>query len=526
MKKKKYYIGFIILTLILVAVLFTLNNSISEEELMVKEHYPEASEVKLIEDISDNMFISLNFPGVLRAYEIDGEVKAFISTSVGYNGPVDVFTALDSSGEIKKVKILQHEETLDYAEHIESNWFLERFLKIEGNKFLNLVVLDKENQEDIIQVTGATISSKAVVNAVNASLGTYNYLNNGIEMTSVPDVVPQEIWQKDDNSFAINYKNESLRIDVEEIKEYPQVERSVTLVNTTGTETKMKVKGPTLRSLLEEEGIDLGEYAGIGITGRDGYYTMVDKEMLEVDEVILSWEVNGEPIDEKEKPVRVAMPNQLGPYWVKMVSVIDLYDEITPKDIEKVHMFHPLTKDIEPYYYEYYGSKDKSIEVGKILAKFEVVDKKGFFTMAATDGLMKNETISLVRQRYFIKSEGENAPMNIAPNFRLGMNVKHMTHFSTTKDSVIFPEIMKEVVRTKKIGELEALLIEDVLLTAGMRWDDNPKFTAVSEDGNTYDLSLEDIQKSYIVKTQNEVLLYFENNLIMKGLLRIEKHES
>jgi len=526
MKKKKYYIGFIILTLILVAVLFTLNNSISEEELMVKEHYPEASEVKLIEDISDNMFISLNFPGVLRAYEIDGEVKAFISTCVGYNGPVDVFTALNSSGEIKRIKILQHEETLDYAEHIESDWFLERFLNISGNKFLNLVVLDKENPEDIIQVTGATISSKAVLNAVNASIGAYKYLNSGIEMSSVPDVVPQEIWQKDDNSFAINYKNESLRIDIEEIKQYPQVEKKVTLINTTGTETEMNVKGPTLRALLEKEGIDLEEYAGIGITGRDGYYTMMDKDILKVDEVILSWEVNGKPIDESEKPVRIAMPNHLGPYWVKMVSVIDLYDEISPKDISKVHMFDPLTKDIEPYYYEYYGNKDKSIEVGKILAKFDLVDKKGFFTMAASDGLIKNETISLVRQRYFIKSEGENAPMNIAPNFRLGMNVKHMTHFSTTKDSVIFPEIMKEVVRTKKIGELEALLIEDVLLTAGMRWDDNPKFTAVSEDGNTYDLSLEDIQKSYIVKTQNEVLLYLENNQIMKGLLRIEKYES
>jgi Na+-translocating ferredoxin:NAD+ oxidoreductase RnfG subunit len=526
MNKKKYYIGFIALTLVVVAVLFTLNNSSTEEEMMVKDYYPEANEVNLVENISNDIFISLNFPGVLRAYEIDGDVKAFISTCVGYNGPVDVLTALDSSGEIKKIKILQHEETLDYAEHIESDWFLERFSNIVGDKFLNLVVLDKEKPEDIIQVTGATISSKAVVNAVNASLGAYNYLNYGIKMSSIPDVVPQEIWEKDDNSFVINYEKGSLRIDVEEIKDYPQVEKEVTLINTTGTESKMKVKGPRLRDLLEEEDIDLGKYAGIGITGRDGYYTMVDKEMLELDEVILSWEINGEPIDESEKPVRIAMPNQLGPYWVKMVSVIDLYSEITPKDIDKVHMFDPLTKDIEPYYYEYYGSKDKSIEVGKILAKFDLVDEKGFFTMVATDGLMKNETISLVRQRYFIKSEGENAPMNIAPNFRLGMNVKHMTHFSTTKDAVVFPEKMKEVVRTKNIGELEGLLVEDLLLTAGMRWDDNPKFTAVSEEGNTYDLTLEEIQNSYIVKTDEEVLLYFENNLIMKGLLRIEKYES
>jgi DMSO/TMAO reductase YedYZ molybdopterin-dependent catalytic subunit len=414
---------------------------------------------------------------------------------------------------------------MDYAEHIESDWFLERFSSIKGNKFLNLVVLEKENPEDIIQVTGATISSKAVVNAVNASLGAFNYYNHGVEMASVSDVVPQEIWQKDANNFIINTGEDALVIDTEEIKGYPQVEREVTLINTRGTETEMKVKGPTLESLLKVEGIALEAFAGIGITGRDSYYTMVDQTILELDEVILVWEVNGEPIDISEKPVRVVIPNQLGPYWVKMVSVIDLYDEITPKAINKVHMFEALTEAIEPYYYEYYGSKDKAIEVGKILRKFEVIDHKGFFTMVAEDGLVKNETISLVRQGYFIKSEGENAPMNIAPNFKLGMNVKHMTHFSTTKDAVIFPEKIKSVVRTKTIGAQEGLLLEDVLLTAGMRWEDSSKFTAIATDGKTYDLNVEHLKDSYLVKRDGDVNLYLDGNQVMTRVLRIEKYE-
>lgn len=525
MKNKKIYLGFILLTFIVIAVFFNLNNSNSEEEKMIKEHYRNAKEIKRVENISDDFFISLNFPGVLRAYSVDGKVKAFISTCIGYNGPVDVFTALDDHGEIKKVKIINHEETMDYAEHIESEWFLERFSSIKGNKFLNLVVLEKENPEDIIQVTGATISSKAVVNAVNASLGAYNYFNNEIKMSSIPDVVPQEIWQKDDNNFTINHDHNALVIDIEEIKEYPQVVREVTLINTRGTETVMKVKGPTLKDLLKAEGIELGDFAGIGITGRDSYYTMVDKTILELDEVILAWEVNGKPIDTSEKPVRIVIPNQLGPYWVKMVSVIDLYDEITPKAINRVHMFDPLTEDIEPYYYEYYGSKDKAIEVGKILRKFEVIDQKGFFTMVAEDGLVKNETISLVRQGYFIKAEGENAPMNIAPDFKLGMNVKHMTHFSTTKDAVIFLEKIKSVVRTKTIDSLEGLLLEDVLLAAGMRWEDHSKFTAISTDGKTYDLDLEDLKKSYLIKTNGKVVLYSDGNQVMTGVLRIEKYE-
>lgn len=525
MISKKGYLGFILLTLIVVAVFFSLNNSNAEEEQMIKEHYTKAKEITRVKQISDDLFISLNFPGLLRAYSVDGRVKAFVSTCVGYNGPVDVFTAFDNQGDIKKVRVINHEETMDYAEHIESEWFLDRFTSVESNKFLNLVVLEKENPEDIIQVTGATISSKAVINAVNASLGAYNYYNDDIKMSSVPDVVPQEIWQRDDNNFTINYDNNSLVIDIEEIKAYPQVEREVTLINTRGTETVMQVKGPTLKNLLRVEGIALEDFAGIGITGRDHYYTMVDKTILELDEVILAWEVNGEPIDTSEKPVRVVIPNQLGPYWVKMVSVIDLYDEITPKTINTVHIFDALTEDIEPYYYEYYGSKDKAIEVGKILRKFEVIDQKGFFTMVAEDGLVKNETISLVRQGYFIKFEGENAPMNIAPDFKLGMNVKHMTHFSTTKDAVIFPDKIKSVVRTEMIDSLEGLLLEDVLLAAGMRWEDHSKFTVIATDGKTYDLDLDHLKNSHIINTNGEVLLYVDDIQVMTDVLRIEKYE-
>lgn len=524
MRNKKLYYIIIAITLIIVVTLFISQNNASEEEKAVLSFYPEARKAELVKEVTDDLFISLNFPAIKRAYKVDGKIKAYVASCLGYNAPVEVLAAFNSGNDtLIGVKILSHEESLDYAEHIEKEWFLDRFRNLLIEKYLNLVVLDKENPEDIVQVTGATVSSQAVVTAVNACLGAYQYQNNNIEMAKVEDVVPQEMWQKDINSFAINWEDGSVRIDSDELKQYPQLEMDVTLINTTGTETDMHVKGPTLRDILEQENINLSDYAGIGITGRDGYYTMIDKDKLDVNDVILAWEIDGKVIKDEEKPVRVALPMELGPYWVKMVSNIDLYKEISPKDIDKVHMFYALTKDIEPYYYEYYGKKDKSIEVGKILRKFEDVDQKGFFTMGASDGLIKNETISLVIQRYFIKIEGDNAPMNISPNFKLGMNVKNMTHFSTTKDAVIFPEKMKEVVRTKKFDGLEGLLLEDVLLTAGMRWTDNDKFTAVSTTDEKVELSLSEALSCYIVAENNTVNLYKEGNKIITDLLRIEK---
>lgn len=518
--KNKYRLIVAVIIIITGFLFFIMNNS-SEEEKAVREFFPDAQKIILVKDVADDLHNSLYFPAVKRAYNVDGKIKAYVVSCVGYKGPINVLAAIDDDN-LMGIKILSHTESMDYAEHIEKDWFLNRFKNIPANKYLNMVVLDKEAPEDIVQVTGATVSSQAVVNAVNAAIGSDQYINNNIEMSKVPDVVPQEMWQKDINSFAINWDGGSVRIDTDDIKKYEQLNVDVTLINTTGTKTDMKVKGPTLRHVLEKEGIDLSDYEGIGITGRDGYYTLIDKEKIAVNDIILAWEVNGKIIIDEEKPVRIAVPLELGPYWVKMVSNIDLYKEIVPKNIQNVHMFGPLTENIEPYYYEYYGSKDKSIEVGKILRKFEEVDEKGLFTMGAVDGLIKNETISMVRQRYFIKVEGNNAPMNIAPNFKLGMNVKEMTYFSTTKDAVIFPEKIIEVVRTKDINGIEGMLLEDVLLTAGMRWENN-KFAAVKTDGSTMDLSMDEMLKCYITYENNQVNLYKQNNETMNDLLRIEK---
>ncbi|MFA9422795.1 MAG: FMN-binding protein, partial [Sedimentibacter sp.] len=289
MKNKRLYLFIIAITTVIVISLFFFKSTASEEEKIVMSFYPQAKSVDLVKNVTDDLYVSLNFPAVKRAYKVDGEIKAYVVNCIGYNGPIEILAALDTESDMLiGIKILSHEESMDYAGYIEENWFLDRFKNLKTNKYLNLVVLDKENEEDIVQVTGATVSSQAVINGVNAAIGAFQYENNNIEMAKVADVVPQEMWQKDDNSFAINWEDGSVRIDTDEIKEYEQQEIDVTLINTTGTETDMRVKGPTLRDVLAKEGINLSDYAGIGITGRDGYYTMIDKDKLDVNDIILT----------------------------------------------------------------------------------------------------------------------------------------------------------------------------------------------------------------------------------------------
>lgn len=523
MKKRSTAIFLISLIVVGILVALWFTDESHAEKKLIEEISNNAGAVSEMKGNQDDPFLSENFPAVEKLYAIDGIPSAVITETVGYQGKITVLSVFDPNrGILEGIKVISHEDTPEYADHIYANWFIERFENLPIAKYLNLVVLDKEKEEDIVQVTGATISSQAVVNGVNSAMGAISYLKDGVKMAAVSQVVPQELWDMDENSFAINWTGGSVRLTLEDVKNYPQEEVEATLIKTTGTKSQIQIKGPSLSEVLKAEGVDLKSYEGIGITGRDGYYTMVDKEKLS-GHILLGWMFDGEEIRKDEKPIRVCLPEEMGPYWVKLVSNIDLYEQVSPKDIERVHMFDALTRDIAPYEYEYYGSKDNAIEVGKILKKFDEVDPKGFFTMCAVDGLEKNETISLVRDRYFIKIEGENAPMNIAPNFKLGMNVKNMSHFSTTKDTVVFPEKMIEISRTKEINGKEGLLLEDVMVASGMTWQSSQAFQALDTQGKAFNLQAGDFANCYLIDDGGKVSLIQNDQVITQDLLTIEK---
>src|SRR5690554_4728723 len=106
---KKYYLIIIIAIIVLVGTLFYFNNSATEEELRVKNFYPNAKRIELIKDISDDLTITLNFPAVRRAYEVDGTIKAYVVSCVGYNGPIELLAAFDSDKDtLIGIDILSH----------------------------------------------------------------------------------------------------------------------------------------------------------------------------------------------------------------------------------------------------------------------------------------------------------------------------------------------------------------------------------------------------------------------------------
>ena len=75
---------------------------------------------------------------------------------------------------IQQVKVLAHQETPDYGGHITQNWFLDKFQAKRLNKPLECVNIIEKEEHEIVAITGATISSQAIINGVNIAMQQYN----------------------------------------------------------------------------------------------------------------------------------------------------------------------------------------------------------------------------------------------------------------------------------------------------------------------------------------------------------------
>ena len=527
MKKNKIYIILLLVIALGVSGALWHANDTRKEIALIKKIMPNAGSVKVIKGALDNPIIKENFPAVEKVFTIDNKPSAFISSSTGYEGIIKMLIVIDNEKEqVAGVEVLVQGDTPLYAGGIEEPWFTDRFKGVGLLEYFNRVVIDPEKPTDIVQVTGASLSSQVAIDNVNSALGAWNYLVANKTMDPVDNFISQEMWQKDENSFELVWsEKDSIRITVDDLEKYEKVSTETILAKTNGVKENIKATGVLLWDILKDKNIDISEYEALGITGRDNYYSMISKDIIENRDIILSNFVNGEEIPREEKPVRIVLPDEMGPYWVKNVTRIELYKHISPKDLQNVYIFEPFVSDMEPYYYEYYGSQDESYMVGNIFAKFGEVDKNGFFTMVASDGLIKNETISMVRDRYYIKTGGENAPMNISPYFKLGYNVKEMTSFSTTRDAIIFPKIMLLVVENESLPQGTAISLIDTLEEGLMYLDDTDKLFVTDINNKETVIDKNQFENSYLIPKENGADMLIGDKLI-ENVLKISKIQN
>ena len=259
-------------------------------------------------------------------------------------------------------------------------------------------------------------------------------------------------------------------VSVAELRALPQHELDASYRRTTGMYEEFHMVGPLLSDVIALAGGNIGDYEGLALIGRDNYYCLFPRDILDsTPDLILALVIDGEArLDEDRAPAHAAVQGQFGPYWVKQVAKIVLYEVIPEKAITSVWVFHNLIAGIDPIEYEYYGSEDLAIDMEQVFSRLDNVDSRAFFTMKSADGFVKNEAMNMVKSRYYIKINGVDAPTNVAPYIMLGMNVQKIAWISTNADAAVFPYMLMEYMDSRTIRGQTGIPLDEVLYETGM----------------------------------------------------------
>lgn len=167
------------------ALAFTYSATKDTIELRKLEKAEEARELVMpyAESFEEIENLDLSSSIVKAAYNgvTDGNIvgSVFEVEVSGYGGPIQITVGIDNKGLITGVNIGDNTETPGLGQKITKEDFLNQFKDISHEKSLKAVKNPSAKEEEIHIASGATISSEAVVDAVQAAMDLNQEIING-----------------------------------------------------------------------------------------------------------------------------------------------------------------------------------------------------------------------------------------------------------------------------------------------------------------------------------------------------------
>lgn len=144
-----------------------------------KEVLPEATDFKAmdtVDEIAQNVgesIIANIYVGTKNGETIGYAVETKPS---GYGGEIDMLTGISTDGKITGVKILSQSETAGLGAKSTEPAFYEQYTGLDALKEVTVIKSGSVNGNQIMAITGATITSNAVTTGVNAAEKAVQYI--------------------------------------------------------------------------------------------------------------------------------------------------------------------------------------------------------------------------------------------------------------------------------------------------------------------------------------------------------------
>lgn len=167
-----------VLTVICILITFILayTNSITKDKIAEQQTIKLAESQKVVlpncetfEEIAENAYEGKDASGNTGGY-------VFVTSATGYGGPIEVMTGIDSDGKISGINILSHSETPGLGAKATEDSFKGQYSGLDANQS---VAVTKDGGT-IDAISGATITSRAVSNAVNEAIEMYKTVKEGV----------------------------------------------------------------------------------------------------------------------------------------------------------------------------------------------------------------------------------------------------------------------------------------------------------------------------------------------------------
>jgi len=249
--------------------------------------------------------LAAKFPAVKKVYRYNN-LYAFIVMPIAYNGPITLGLVIDGDrGESIGLRIVEHMETPHYVRDMDNKWFVDRFIGKAVNVYLTLVRLVQREENEIVAITGATVTTEGIINGVNAAFGLYSESVLGQTAESVPYEVRFEPGSGDGPTETENlairaYGKVLAEVSLEDIRALPSVKRTMSIHSSAGI-TQHSFRGTLLSNVLDlaDQGL-MDQYQWVLAIGVDDYIADVGMDEVRAENnVFVMYEDDEQPLPKK-----------------------------------------------------------------------------------------------------------------------------------------------------------------------------------------------------------------------------------
>lgn len=279
------------------------------------------------------------------------------------------------------------------------------------------------------------------------------------------------------------------------------------------------IKGVSLEVVLASIKKNIQDLDTIRLVAGDGYSVEVPNDILTRSTVILAYEIDGAPLQENTKPIRVFIPGEEAMYWVRNIVEISLTAKAASDAdhmLAQMVFFETLQADLET---EDYDGEQKAVPMADVFAGVQASDQ---VYLLAADGFEKNEEFATVMEAFLVV-EGDNAPAFRSPDLPRGMHVRDLVWMSSGDTGFLFVERGLEFFAQAEVDGNTGISLSGLVEQFGLSAD---VYVLEAADGYSVEITKEDLALGIVyIRDSGEISSVFDGlprNTAVKGLLSIK----